>query len=61
MPNELRCDSNKLHGGILEGKIFEVACRSRWCGWRSGAIILHHFSIETGELIETLQFKQPSK
>lgn len=59
MAHDLRCSGNKLHGRILEGKVFEVACRSRFCGWRSGAIILHRFSMESGELIDTIQFKQP--
>lgn len=59
MTQELRCDSQKLHGRILEGKTFEVACRSRWCGWRSGVVVLHRFDLESGELIKTLTFKQP--
>lgn len=59
MPKDLRCDSQKLHGRILEGDVFEVACRSRWCGWRKGVIVLHQFSMESGKLIDTIKFKQP--
>ncbi len=59
--HNLRCKGNKLHGRVLDGNVLEVACRSRFCGWRSGAIVLHRFNLESGELVETLKFKQPRK
>jgi hypothetical protein len=56
---ELRCD-NKLHG-IINQDYVEVRCDSRWCGKRPGVVIIHRFSIQTGELIETLRFKNPAR
>jgi hypothetical protein len=61
MTQDLRCSGNKLHGRVLEGNVFEVACRSQFCGWRRGVVILHRFAIDTGRLIETIQFKQPHR
>lgn len=55
---DFRCP-NKLHGRKVEPDLIEVSCDSRWCGKRAGVVILHRFNAETGELVETLQFKAP--
>lgn len=55
---DLRCKGNKLHAIISDGKL-EVRCDSRWCGKRPGVVIIHRFSIVTGELMDTLTFKSP--
>jgi hypothetical protein len=54
---EARCDG-KLHGEIIDGRYFEVKCRSRWCGYRSGVVVIHRFNIETGER-STKLFRDP--
>lgn len=49
---ELRCDGNKLFGTLLEPSYgsLEVRCDSRWCGFRSGVVIVRHqFDLRTGE------------
>jgi hypothetical protein len=55
---ELRCDNRILHG-VLENRVLEVKCRSARCGARRGVVIIHRFSVVTGGLLETLQFKDP--
>lgn len=55
-PYELRC-ANKLYGIIVQPGILEVACRSRYCGWRAGKVILHRFEISTGKLLLTKEYK----
>lgn len=55
---ELRCASGILHGIISDGFI-EHTCKSRRCGKKPGVVVLHRFSVETGELVETLRFKDP--
>lgn len=57
---DIRCP-NKLHGRQLDDEVIEVACDSRWCGKEPGTVILHRFSLKTGELLETLKFKAPHK
>jgi len=57
---ELRCPS-KLHGILLEGGVIEVKCDSRFCGHVSGVVVLHRFNAQTGELLETLNFKNPTQ
>lgn len=54
---DVRCD-NKLHA-VLDGSVLEVRCNSRWCGKRPGVVVIHRFNILTGELIETLRYKDP--
>jgi len=56
---ELRC-STKMHGLIEEGCI-EVRCRSKLCGAQSGVVIIHRFSIDSGELVDTRKFLTPSR
>lgn len=58
---ELRCGNGILFGVILpEEGLVEVKCRSRRCGHEAGEVILHRFSLKTGELQGTLKFKNPS-
>lgn len=57
---DLRCD-NKLHGVLdTDEELLEVRCTSRWCGKRNGIVVLHRFNVHTGELVETLRFKDPT-
>ena len=53
---DVRCRS-KLHGRLIDGGLFEVACGSAFCGKKPGVVVLHRFNIATGELVETLRFK----
>ncbi len=59
---DLRCPSKK-HGELLQPSndegVVEVRCVSRWCGGRSGVIVLHRFSTHTGELMQTNKYQQP--
>lgn len=55
---DFRCPSS-LHARLTEQGFVEVACKSRWCGKKPGIVVLHRFNAETGELVETLQFKAP--
>ena len=57
---ELRCPSRILFG-ILEGGVIEIKCRSQRCGAGQGKVVLHRFSIATGELIETKKYKDPAR
>lgn len=54
--HELRCAS-KLHAVVVAPGTLEVACRSRYCGWESGKVILHRFEVETGKLLGTREYK----
>ena len=56
---ELRCGSKILHCEI-DGDTIKVACRSRWCGKRRGVTVIHHFDKNTGSLIETTRFADPT-
>lgn len=53
---DLRCAS-KLHGVVVAPGVLEVACRSRFCGWESGKVILHRFDVENGKLLGTREYK----
>lgn len=60
---DLRCP-HKLLGVIVApaaGGIVELKCGSRFCGARSGVVVLHRFSTEDGRLINTKQFKDTPK
>lgn len=57
---DIRCE-HALHGRLTDDGLLEVACRSRWCGVKAGVVVLHRFKPETGELVETLKFKAPTK
>lgn len=60
MATNLRCGSGKLHGIMITESILEVSCRSRWCGYRRGVVVRHRFDIVSGDLIETLKYKEPT-
>lgn len=57
---ELRCDSRRLFA-ILEEGVLEVACRSKRCGYQAGVVVLHRFSLSTGELLSTRRFRSAGK
>jgi hypothetical protein len=57
---ELRCNSKK-HGVVTDEKLLEIKCDSRFCGARKGVIVLHLFDMTTGELVRTVQFKNPAR
>lgn len=58
---DLRCGNGIKFGEILpEEGLIEVKCRSRRCGHKAGTVVIHRFSLETGEMKGTLQFKDPA-
>jgi hypothetical protein len=44
---------------VLDGGIVEVKCRNGQCGARRGVVVLHRFDGRTGQLVETLRFRDP--
>lgn len=60
MKTELRCPST-MHGKLDQQGLIEVKCRRRHCGFQPGVVILHQFSIHTGELVKTRKFTDPGK
>lgn len=58
--NDLRCESKK-HGVVTDDGLLEIKCDSRFCGAGKGKVVLHLFHPETGELVRTIQFKNPMK
>jgi hypothetical protein len=54
---ELRCESKK-HGVVIDDHTVEVKCDSRFCGARSGVIVLHRFDLTTGKLVGTHRYKE---
>lgn len=61
MDKDLRCDSKKHGVLILDKQLIETKCDSRFCGAQRGVIVLHRFSIESGELLETIRYKNPER
>lgn len=58
MEIELRCDRNRLFGVLDVAKgTLEVKCRSTACGSEPGVVVLHYYSIATGELLKTRQYR----
>lgn len=57
--HDLRCD-NGIRFAILDGETIEFKCRSRRCGYEPGVVVLHRFSVLTGELKGTQMFKDPA-
>jgi hypothetical protein len=59
---ELRCPHRKF-GEVTVASLnqaeIEVACPSRWCGKRTGIIVVHVFCLKSGELLSTRQFRSP--
>lgn len=60
---ELRCQSHKLHGVLVETGfgIIEVACDNRLCGKEPGVVVRHRFDLSDGKLLETKRYQDPSK
>jgi hypothetical protein len=59
----MRCKS-KLLGILLtpaDGGIVEIKCNSRFCGARSGVVVLHRFSTSNGVLVDTKMYKDTPK
>lgn len=57
---DLRCPT-KLHAVLLDGGLLEVKCGSRYCGAGQGTVVLHRFNTSSGELVETVRFKDPAR
>lgn len=57
---DLRCEAKK-HGVVVRPGLIEVKCDSRFCGAEQGVTVLHRFDATTGELVETVRFKDPVK
>jgi len=56
---DLRCKAKK-HAELDEGYV-EIKCSSRFCGAEPGVVVIHRFDATTGELQETLRFKDPAR
>lgn len=63
---ELRCEGNSLFGMVVDEDepkaqgLLEFRCDSRFCGARTGkVVVLHRFDLGTGE-IHTRRFLEPS-
>lgn len=56
---ELKCSSGRLLGNVDEG-VIEISCRSTRCGKEPGVTVVHCFDVNTGELIRTRRFAQPT-
>lgn len=57
---DLRCP-NKKHGEVTDSGNLEIKCSSRFCGAGRGVVVIHRFNVKTGELVETLRFKDPTR
>jgi hypothetical protein len=44
-----------------KGGIVELKCNSRFCGARSGVVVLHQFSTGDGVLVDTKKYKDTPK
>lgn len=53
---EIRCENGIKFGEVVDG-ILEVKCRSSRCGHSAGVVVIHRFSLETGDFLETKRFK----
>lgn len=58
---DVRCESSTKHFELVEPGVIEVKCHSKWCGARSGVVVLHRFDAFTGELIVTTKFAEPPR
>ena len=58
---DVRC--TKLQARLVTGptgRVLEVKCDSRICrGGYTNAVVLHYFSLDNGELLETKRFRNP--
>jgi hypothetical protein len=58
---ELRCDNNIKFGELFEEDgVLEVRCRSSRCGHEPGVVVVHGFDVETGKLLGTEKYRDPS-
>lgn len=57
--HELRCGGT-MHGK-LEDHLLEVKCSRRSCGAGRGIVVLHTFNLNTGELVGTSRFADPTR
>jgi hypothetical protein len=58
---DLRCDGT-LHAKLdLEALTIEVKCGRRRCGASRDVVVLHTFSVTTGELVGTRMFANPPR
>lgn len=55
---DLRCP-NGIKFAVLTDEYVEFKCRSTRCGAEAGVVVLHRFSLRTGDLIKTLRFREP--
>ena len=55
---DFRCPS-RIHF-IKRSRVIEVKCHSKHCGAGGGAVVLHTFNIDTGELLDTKRFADPA-
>lgn len=58
MTVDLSCESKK-HAVLVAPGIIEVKCSSRFCGAKSGVVVLHRFDTTTGALVGTTRYKTP--
>jgi|HubBroStandDraft_5_1064220.scaffolds.fasta_scaffold1162087_1 hypothetical protein len=57
---ELRCPGT-MHGRIdLDRMTLEVKCKRRGCGHGPLTVVIHTFSLETGLLMSTRRFREPT-
>lgn len=57
---DIRCDK-KLHAVFNEDESWiELRCRSRWCGYYPGVVVIHRFSTLNWELVDTRVFRDPN-
>lgn len=57
---DLRCPAKK-HGVVIREGVVEIKCDSRFCRAEQGVTVLHRFDVTTGELVETVKFKDPAR
>lgn len=60
MSKQLRCDGT-LHGIVSDDATgtLERPCKHYRCGYVKGIIILHTFSLDTGQVVQTKRFREP--
>lgn len=57
---DLRCALKKHAILIPEMSVVEIKCSSKFCGAQRGTVILHRFDIHTGELVKTIEYREPT-
>lgn len=56
---DIRCDNGIKFGEVL-ADVLEVKCRSARCGHGPGVVVIHRFSLVSGELLKTERFRDIS-